>query len=198
MKRCSFSEQVFCYQEQWEIYKLDPEYQCTVRFGFKFSSIVKVDPQAQGPRAPSPPGPKRPRARTPTPEANTPLPSKRARSRAVYANGDDRSSNSESDEDEEEVKQMIVDDNTHHRTKLPSNVRHGREELKKEREKRWQKNRGAQEKYSQESRPDQQPMSMDAEQFASQSNADTQAEETAKRKGLFVTCVLYSNLTEVI
>jgi hypothetical protein len=178
-----YSEQVFCYQEQWEIYKLDPEYHCTVCFGFRFSSIVRVDPHAQSSRAPSPPGPKRPRARTPTPEADIPLPSKRARSRRTYANGDDCSSDSGSDEDEEEVKQMVVDEITRHRTKPSSNaVRHGREELRRERDRRWQKNKGAQEKYSQESQADQQPMSMDAGHFASQSNSDVQAEETAKRK----------------
>ncbi|KAG1734715.1 uncharacterized protein EDB91DRAFT_1146477 [Suillus paluster] len=174
-------EHVFCYQEQWEIYKLDPEYHCTVHFGFKFTSIVKVDSEAQRSRAPPPPGPKRPRARTPTPEADTPLPSKRARSRRAHV--DDHSSDSESDEDEEEVKQMIVDGLPRHRAKPPTNVvRPGREELKKERDTRWQKNKEAQAKYRQESRADGQPMSMDAEQFASQSNTGTQAEETTKRK----------------
>lgn len=176
-------EHVFCYQEQWEIYKLDPEYQCTVYFGFKFTSIARVDPQARRSRAPSPPGPKRTRARTPTPEANTPLPSKRARSQRARVSSDDHSSDSESDEDEEEVEQMVVDDLLRRKTKPLSNaVRSGREELKKERDKRWQKNKGAQAKYSQESQADGQPMSMDAEQFASQSNAGTQTEENAKRK----------------
>jgi hypothetical protein len=174
---------VFCYQEQWEIYKLDPEYQCTVHFGFKFTSIVRVDPQARRSRAPSPPGPKRTRARTPTPEANTPLPSKRARSQRARVNSDDHSSDSEFDEDEEEVEQMIVDGLLRRKTKPLSNaVRSGREELKKERDKRWQKNKGAQARYSQDSQSDGQPMSMDAEQFASQSNTGTQAE--AKRKSL--------------
>ncbi|KAG0706138.1 hypothetical protein DFH29DRAFT_205702 [Suillus ampliporus] len=176
-------EHVFCYQEQWEIYKLDPEYQCTVHFGFTFTSIVKVDLQAQRSRDPSPPGPKRPRARTPTPEAHTPLPSKRARSRRARVNSDDHSSDSESDDDEEEVKQMVVDGLPRPRAKPPSNVvRLGRDELKKERDTRWQKNKEAQAKYSQESRADGQPMSMDAEQFASQNDTGTQAEETTKRK----------------
>jgi hypothetical protein len=58
--------------------------------------------------------------------------SKGDRSRIAYANGDDHSGDNESDKDKEEVKQMIVDDNTRHRTKPPSNVRHAREELKKE------------------------------------------------------------------
>ncbi|OAX41057.1 hypothetical protein K503DRAFT_854905 [Rhizopogon vinicolor AM-OR11-026] len=179
-------EKVFCFQEQWEIYKLDPEYQCTVHFGFQFTSIAKVDPQAQGSRAHSPLGPKRPRARTPTPEASTPLPSKRARPRRTYANGEDYSSDNESDEDEEEVKQMVVDDIACHKIKPPSNaVRLGREELKKQRDRRWQNNKRAQEKYSQESQTDQQPMSMDAEQFASHISADAQTEETTKRKGGF-------------
>ncbi|KAG2345594.1 hypothetical protein BDR05DRAFT_116804 [Suillus weaverae] len=174
-------EHVFCYQEQWEIYKLDPEYQCTVHFGFKFTSVVRVDPQGQRSRAPSPPGPKRARARTPTPEADTPLPRKRARSQRAHVDSDD--SSSESDEDEEEVKQMVVDGLLRPRAKPLSNaVRSGREELKKERDKRWQKNKGAQAKFSQESQADGQPMSLDAEQFASQSNTGTQAEETAKRK----------------
>ncbi|KAG1808170.1 uncharacterized protein BJ212DRAFT_1485119 [Suillus subaureus] len=175
-------EHVFCYQEQWEIYKLDPEYQCTVYFGFKFTSVVRVDLQVRRSRAPSPPGPKRARARTPTPEADTPLPSKRARSRRAHVDSDVHSSDSESD-DEEEVKQMVVDGLLRRRAKLTSDaVRSGREELKKERDKRWQKNKSAQAKYSQESQADGQPMSMDAEQFASQSNTGTQAEGNAKRK----------------
>ncbi|KAG1862566.1 hypothetical protein DFJ58DRAFT_725404 [Suillus subalutaceus] len=125
-------EHVFCYQEQWEIYKLDPEYQCTVHFGFRFSSVVRVDPQARRSRAPSPSGPKRVRARTPTPEADTPLPSKKARSRCAHVASDDYSSDSESDEDEEEVKQMVVDDLLRRRAKPTSDaVRSGREELKK-------------------------------------------------------------------
>ncbi|KAG2131994.1 uncharacterized protein EDB93DRAFT_1177323 [Suillus bovinus] len=180
-------EYVFCYQEQWEIYKLDPEYRCTVHFGFKFTSVVRVDPKAQRSRAPSPPGPKRARARTPTPEADTPLPSKRARSQRAPVDGDDHSSDSESGEDEEVeqmvVEQMVIDGLHRARAEILSNaVRSGREELKKEREKRWQKIKGAQAKYSQESQDDGQPMSMDAEQFASQSNTGTQAEENGKRK----------------
>ncbi|KAG2150509.1 hypothetical protein DEU56DRAFT_869324 [Suillus clintonianus] len=176
-------EHVFCHQEQWEIYKLDPEYLCIVRFGFKFTSIEKVNNQARRSGAPSPPGPKRARARTPTPEADTPLPSKRARSRRAHVDSDDHISDSGSDEDEEEVKQMIVDDLPRPKAKAPSNVvRPGREELKKERDKRWQKIKETQTKYSQEPQVNGQPMSMDAEQFASQSNTGTQAEETAKRK----------------
>lgn len=176
-------EHVFCYQEQWEIYKLDPEYQCTVHFGFKFTSVVRVDPQARRSRAPSPSGPKRTRARTPTSEVDISLPSKRARPRRAHVDSDDYSSDSESDEDEEEVKQMVVDDLLRRKAKPLSNaVRSGREELKKERDERWQKNKRAQAKYSQESQANGQPMSMDAEQFASQSNTGTQAEENAKRK----------------
>lgn len=173
-------EHVFCYQEQWEIYKLDPEYQCTVHFGFKFTSVVRVDPQARRSGAPSPPGPKRARARTPTPEADTPLPSKKVRSLRTHVDCDDHSSESESDEDEEEVKQMVVDDLLRRRAKPSSNtVRCGREELKKKRDKRWQNNKKAQAKYSQ---ADGHPMSLDAEQFASQNNTGTQAEENTKRK----------------
>ncbi|KAG2119559.1 uncharacterized protein F5147DRAFT_664592 [Suillus discolor] len=179
-------EHVFCYQEQWEIYKLDPEYRCTVHFGFKFTSVVRVDPKAQRFRAPSLPGPKRARARTPTPETDNLLPRKRPRSRRARVDSDDHSSDSESDGDEEEVEQMIVDGLLRPRTKPLSNaVRSGREELKKERDNRWQKIKGAQAKYSQESQADGQPMSMDAEQFASQSNTGPtgpQAQENAKRK----------------
>ncbi|KAG1867356.1 hypothetical protein F4604DRAFT_1776989 [Suillus subluteus] len=176
-------EHVFCYQEQWEIYKLDPEYQCTVHFGFRFTSVVRVDPQARRSRAPSPQGPKRVRARTPTPEADTALPSKKARSRCTHVDSDDYSSDSESDEDEEEVKQMVVDDLLRRRAKPTSDaVRSGREELKKERDERWQKNKRAQARYGQEFQADGQPMSMDAEQFASQSNTGTQTKENAKRK----------------
>jgi hypothetical protein len=114
------------------------------------------------------------------------LPSKRARPRRAHVDSDDYSSDSESDEDEEEVKQMVVDDLLRRKAKPTSNaVRSGREELKKERDERWQKNKRAQAKYSQESQANGQPMSMDAEQFASQSNTGTQAEENAKRKSLF-------------
>jgi len=51
--------------------------------------------------------------------------SKGARSWIAYANGDDHSNDNESDEDKE-VKQMIVDDNTRHMTKPPSNLRQGK------------------------------------------------------------------------
>jgi len=79
---------------------------------------------------------------------------------------------------------MIVDDITRHRSKPSSNAaRPGREALKKERDKRWQKNKGVQEKYSQEPRADSQPMSMDADYLAYPSHTNEQAEETAKRKG---------------
>ncbi|KAG1881480.1 hypothetical protein C8R48DRAFT_744230 [Suillus tomentosus] len=176
-------QHVFCYQEQWEIYKLDPEYRCTVHFGFKFTSVVRVDPKAQRSSSRAPSLPKR--ARTPTPEADNLPPRKRARSRRARVDSD-HSNDSESDGDEEEVEQMMVDGLPRPRTKPLSNaVRSGREELKKERDNRWQKIKGAQARYSQESQADGQPMSMDAEQFASQSNtgpAGPQAEENGKRK----------------
>ncbi|KAH7888561.1 hypothetical protein F5I97DRAFT_1803319 [Phlebopus sp. FC_14] len=144
-------EHFTCYQEQWEIYKLDPEYKCVVYPGSRLSTITKVDSDRSNAHVSVPPGCKR--TRTISPESSELAPQKKARPR--HSNGvvDDHDEEElESADDEEEVEQMIVDDEA---PRMPKprcdhkNNHTSRERMKKERFRRWEQNKLAQEKLSQ-------------------------------------------------
>jgi hypothetical protein len=94
-------ELVECSQDQWDIYKLDPLYECRVRSHPKLTVISKVTPMPKSNG--TPPGPKR-RVSSPTPEPALPPPNprKKVHRSTVEPRG------LESDE-ESEVECMVID-----------------------------------------------------------------------------------------
>lgn len=94
-------ELVECSQDQWDIYKLDPLYDCRVRSHPKLTVISKVTPMPKSNGTPL--GPKR-RVSSPIPEPILPLtnPRKKVHRSTVESRG------VESDE-ESEVEDMIID-----------------------------------------------------------------------------------------
>ena len=91
---------VECSQDQWDIYKLDPLYDCRVRSYPNLTVVSKVTPKLKTKNG-GPVGPKRRASSTPEPILPPPNPRKK-----VYANAVEV--HAESDE-ETEVEQMIVD-----------------------------------------------------------------------------------------
>ncbi|KAI6135687.1 hypothetical protein EV401DRAFT_1844052 [Pisolithus croceorrhizus] len=173
-------EQVYCYQEQWEIYKLDPAYRCTVFGGNKLSAITRVSlGDASTPR-PEPSGVKR--SRRPSPE---PAPQKRVRPNHSRSSTSDDSDGTE-DTEEEEIEGMLVDEKDGPGIpKLASNRKLGRvsrEQMYAERKWRWRINRVVQEKY------DQAPLVPTETSFSMQDDSDDSsvsppAAYNVKRKG---------------
>lgn len=140
-------EQVHCYQEQWEIYKLDPAYRCTVFGGNKLSSITRVSLEDSSSSALDPSGVKRSRSTSPDP-----APQKRVRSCYAQSNTSDDSAGIE-DSEEDEIEDMLVDEeDSSEMPKLTSNRKFGRwvdrELLNAERQWRWRMNRVVQDKYN--------------------------------------------------
>lgn len=138
-------EQVYCYQEQWEIYKLDPAYRCTVFGGSKLSSITRVSPgNPITPRLEAS-GVKR-SCRT-SPE---PAPQKKVRHNYTQLSTSDDSDGTENTE-RDEIESMLVDDDCPRIPRFASNRKPGRvsrEEMYAERQWRWRINRVVQEKYN--------------------------------------------------
>ena len=93
-------EPIECTQDQWDIYKLDPEYDCLVQFSPKLPIITKAEFKPKySPAPPIAPRPgKRPASTSPTPT------SKRARQRSITP------LSSHSSESEESVNDMLVDE----------------------------------------------------------------------------------------
>ncbi|EGN99838.1 hypothetical protein SERLA73DRAFT_72622 [Serpula lacrymans var. lacrymans S7.3] len=132
-------EHVFCHQDQWDIYKLDPAYKCVVHHGFKYSSISRVE--LNGPRDtvffPEAPGAKR--SRRPSVERRSPLHGmKRSRPQAT-----DYISSDSDDDDEGEVERMVVDESAHTKKSRDGKDKRrkwsNREELERQRNLRRQK-----------------------------------------------------------
>ncbi|KAG1716400.1 hypothetical protein ID866_752 [Astraeus odoratus] len=146
-------EHIYCHQEQWEIYKLDPAYKCVVHSGGKLSSVMGVATYVHSTSATEPPGSKR--RRNTSPETNEPAQCKRARSHHTPT-ADSTSDSSETNEssEEDEVEEMIVDEElTKGARGRPSDRkpdRPGRDKMQADRQWRWERNRKAQEKYHQE------------------------------------------------
>ncbi|KAH7929878.1 hypothetical protein BV22DRAFT_1125410 [Leucogyrophana mollusca] len=133
-------EPVFCYQEQWEIYKLDPAYKCSVHLAPELSSISRVGPETR-PESSTHKTQAPKRTRTP-PFEETPLHNeKRARSRQVGLESDDDTD--DDNLDEEEVKRMVVDD------LLPKDKSKcgNRAQTRENRKNRWQRNKLADARY---------------------------------------------------
>ncbi|KAI6143048.1 hypothetical protein BKA82DRAFT_28842 [Pisolithus tinctorius] len=139
-------EQVHCYQEQWEIYKLDPAYRCPVFGGNKLSSITRVSLEDPSSSALDPSGVKRSRSTSPDP-----APQKRVRSCYAQSSTSDDSDGIE-DSEEDEIEDMLVDEvDGSEMPKFTSNCKFGpvdRELLNAERQWRWRMNRVVQDKYN--------------------------------------------------
>jgi hypothetical protein len=97
----NLSDLVECSQEQWDIYKLDPEYDCSVRVPPRLSVISRVvstpKPDTYSPQS---------FAKRPSPEKDS-SPKKKPQTRRVSI---DDSSDEEEEEDEDEVEDMVVDE----------------------------------------------------------------------------------------
>jgi len=143
------SERVYCFQEQWEIYKLDPVYRCTVYPGGILSSITKVSVEEQNSLVCDASGMKR--TRVSSPELSEPTLPKRARSYCARSGTADDSDQSDTDSEEDEVEEMIIDDGVAPRMpKVWSDRKPGRssrEEMYATRQWRWKLNKKRQEKY---------------------------------------------------
>ncbi|KIJ67930.1 hypothetical protein HYDPIDRAFT_107472 [Hydnomerulius pinastri MD-312] len=183
-------ELIHCYQEQWEIYKLDPAYQCTVHSWPNYPSITKIDPPNQTPRTTDQYAPKR--TRSASPETSEPALQKRARSQYLQPCISDDSDDFDSDFDEEEVEEMVVDERHAPRMPKPNSGRQSertsREQIKKERLARWAKNRKAQEKHYPEppiAGEGSFSMRVDSEDNTATQSSTLPTEECMKRKGGF-------------
>ncbi|KAF8135692.1 hypothetical protein EV363DRAFT_1321334 [Boletus edulis] len=136
-------EQVQCYQEQWEIYKLDPQYHCVVYPWSKCSTITWAEPANQEFETADPNTTKRSRW---SPETSEPTAQKKARPRPL-----DDIIETSFDSDEGEVEKMIIDESFSHKPR--SSRKHdptSREKIRKARLDRWTKNRMTHDKQGQD------------------------------------------------
>ena len=177
------SEKVQCYQEQWEVYKLDPGYQCVVYPWPKCSTVTWVELPNQDSEAADPYSGKR--SRWSSPEMGEPVGQKKARSCPPDELGE-----SDSDSDEVEVEEMIIDESFSQKTRSSRRPdRTSRERIRKVRLNRWAKNRMAHGKQVQDTtHPADGSFSMRVDSddtFPSQSTSRP-TEENVKRKGQFV------------
>jgi type IV secretory pathway VirB10-like protein len=90
---------VECSQDQWDIYKLDPLYECRVRSYPKLAVISKISPKPKMNNG-TPQGPKR--RVSPTPEPVLPPPNPRKKVNKIVVE--------EQSDEESEVEAMIIDD----------------------------------------------------------------------------------------
>ncbi|KAF9222556.1 hypothetical protein BS17DRAFT_880975 [Gyrodon lividus] len=175
-------EIIYCFQEQWEIYKLDPVYQCVAYPGPKFCTIIKVERPSQTFEAADSYATKR--TRRMSLDTSEPAPHKRARS--YYADNEEEFGSSS---DEEGIEEMVVDESSMPRVEKPSSDRKSdqtnREKVRKARLERWAKNRKAQVKYYQEAHTtaDSFSMRVDSEDNSASQPTTLLAEDNAKRKG---------------
>lgn len=122
---------VNCTQEQWDIYKLDPFYECVVSAPPSLSTITRtrLQPRDKGPLS----GEKRYSSPVPAPISDQ-------RKKAHISHSDSSSDDEKSveDEEEDEVIEMVVDDGTHGRRSrgpddnLSSKRRHQRNHLERQ------------------------------------------------------------------
>lgn len=97
-------ELVECSQDQWDIYKLDPLYECRVRSYPNLTVISKIGPKPQTNNR-TPVGPKRRvSSESPTPEPVLPPPNPRKKHKIVVE------PRAEESDEESEVEQMVIDD----------------------------------------------------------------------------------------
>ncbi|KIK99312.1 hypothetical protein PAXRUDRAFT_132332 [Paxillus rubicundulus Ve08.2h10] len=176
-------ETVHCFQEQWEIYKLDPVYQCVVYPWPKFCTITKFERQSQSFETVDPVANKR--TRKVSPETSQSSPHKRARSH--YADGEEEEFGFTSEEDG--VEEMLVDESSMFRAPKPSSDRKSdrtsREKVTKARLERWAKNRKAHEQPCQAApaTTDSFSMRVDSEDDSPSRPTTLPAESNVKRKG---------------
>ncbi|KAI6046023.1 hypothetical protein EDC04DRAFT_3086515 [Pisolithus marmoratus] len=172
-------EQVYCYQEQWEIYKLDPAYRCTVFGGNKLTSIIRVSLEHSSASTLAPSGVKR--SRRTSPESTS---QKRVRPcHPQMSNSDDSDGIENSEEDE--IEDMLVDENGLEISKLTSNRKPGRvnrELLCAERQWRWRMNRAFQERYD-EAPPSPMDASFSMQDDRNDSSVPPPMARNVKRKG---------------
>ncbi|KAF8844665.1 hypothetical protein BDN67DRAFT_921376, partial [Paxillus ammoniavirescens] len=178
-------EVVHCFQEQWEIYKLDPVYQCVAYPWPKCCTITKFERQSQSFETVDPVANKR--TRRVSPETSQSAPYKRVRSH--YADDEEEEFGSTS---EEGVEEMLVDESSMPRVPKPSSDRKSdrtsREKVTKARLERWAKNRKAQEQPYQEApaTADSFSMPVDSEYNPPSHPSTLPTESNAKRKGNFL------------
>ncbi|OBZ68221.1 hypothetical protein A0H81_11698 [Grifola frondosa] len=123
---------VHCSQEQWDIYKLDPAYDCYVPLPPKLTTISKKAPNysAQAPPPMSthgvpltpPKSKRRPPSPGPSDGENSPRLHKKFR-RAMSLGSSDGHPVTETDEEEDEVVEIVVDDGNRSRTTGPKQTR---------------------------------------------------------------------------
>ncbi|KAI6141472.1 hypothetical protein BKA82DRAFT_19925 [Pisolithus tinctorius] len=114
------SEQVHCYLEQWEIYKLDPAYRCMVFGGNKLSSITRVSLKDPSSSALDPSRVKHSHSTSPDP-----VPQKRVCLCYAQSSTSDDSDRIE-DSKEDEVKDMLLDEeDSSEMPKFTSNCKFG-------------------------------------------------------------------------
>ncbi|KAF9244937.1 hypothetical protein BU15DRAFT_71296 [Melanogaster broomeanus] len=170
-------ENVNCYKEQWEIYKLDPIYQCVVYPWPKSCIITRVERPDQSFEVADHYTTKR--TRKISPDLSEPAPQKRPRADDEFG----------SDSDEEEVEKMVVDEPSIPRVPKPTSDRKpdrtSRDMLKKARLQRWAKNKMAQEKQRQAvpTTAESSSMSVDSEYNPTSQSTTLPTEHNEKRKG---------------
>lgn len=119
---------VNCTQEQWDIYKLDPFYECLVRAPPSLSTITRTRPQ---PREKGPASGEK-RHSSPVP---APISDQRKKAHILQSDSSSDEEQSVEDEEEDEVIEMIVDDGRRSRGPdgdLFSKRRHQRNHLERE------------------------------------------------------------------
>lgn len=182
-------EPIYCYQEQWDIYKLDPAYRCAVYPPPKLSSITAVDLQSRNSPSYDSFGPKR--SRMSSPEYNASVPQKKARSCHPPCDSPDAFVSTASDSEEDQVEEMAIDGNWSSSTpKHPSDwnpSRKCRERQKAQRQQRWEWNRRLEQKYGQEQSISAEAsfsMQVDQEGEVTYSHVTRPATYPAEQKGL--------------
>ncbi|KAF9012323.1 hypothetical protein BDQ17DRAFT_1537204 [Cyathus striatus] len=98
---------VECTQDQWDIYKLDPLYECSVRMPPLLSTISRITTRPHAAHS-SPAGKRRITSVSPDPDVNTPPQSRKQRMNSEEVNLEDE--DEDEDEEEDEVEDMIIDD----------------------------------------------------------------------------------------
>lgn len=183
------SEKVHCYQEQWEIYKLDPKYHCVVYPWPKCSTVTWVELPNREFETADPDSGKRSRWSSPESESAA---QKKARSRPP-----DETDESDFDSDEDEVEHMVIDESFSHKPRFDRRSEPtSREKIRRARLERWAKNRTVfGKRVPKTTVPTESSFSMrvDSESTLPSQNTPWSAEEGIKRKGLFccyglVTC----------
>lgn len=133
------SKVVYLSQDQWDIYKLDPCYDCFVKPSPGLITITRII-STQRPLSASPLGKRRMASSSPERPMPPPNPRKKVNTTKILYDG--FSSSEDDDNEEDKVEEMVIDDNgvpTRPRSTQGERAKKFKEEIKKNRQERREK-----------------------------------------------------------